>query len=130
MFEALSQQIIQRAQAEASERGLSVCVSVVDDAGLLSGFLRMDNVIPGAIDVSHKKARTAALFRTDSDKLGAGAQPGGPIYTLEATNGGLIGFGGGIVLHDRDGKVIGAVGVAGASVEADQAIALKAAGRS
>lgn len=129
MFEAISQQVIQRAQSLARAQGFSVCISVVDDAGLLHGFLRMDDAVPGAIDVSIKKARTAALFRTDSLELGAAAQPGGAIYTLEATNGGLISFGGGVVLRDED-RVIGAVGVAGATVEADQAIAFKAAGRS
>ncbi|MEN5267242.1 MULTISPECIES: heme-binding protein [Pseudomonadota] len=129
MFEAISQQVIQRAQSLARAQGFSVCISVVDDAGLLRGFLRMDDAVPGAIDVSIKKARTAALFRTDSLELGAAAQPGGAIYTLEATNGGLISFGGGVVLRDED-RVIGAVGVAGATVEADQAIAFKAAGRS
>ncbi|MNP00527.1 hypothetical protein D3C76_923190 [compost metagenome] len=59
--------------------------------------------------------------------IGEGARPAGAIYTLEATNGGLISFGGGVVLQDAQGKVIGAVGIAGATVEADQIIALGAA---
>jgi uncharacterized protein GlcG (DUF336 family) len=130
MFESISQNVIQSAQLLAQEQGFAICISVVDDAGLLRGFLRMDDAVPGAIDVSFKKARMAALFRTDSSDIGAAAQPGGAIYTLEATNGGLISFGGGIVLKDSEGKVIGAVGVAGATVEADQEIALKSAGRS
>lgn len=130
MFESISQNVIQSAQLLAQEQGFAICISVVDDAGLLRGFLRMDDAVPGAIDVSFKKARMAALFRTDSRDIGAAAQPGGAIYTLEATNGGLISFGGGIVLKDSEGKVIGAVGVAGATVEADQEIALKSAGRS
>ena len=130
MFESIYQNVIQSARLLAQEQGYAVCISVVDDAGLLCGFLRMDNAVPGAIDVSFKKARMAALFRTDSRDIGAAAQPGGAIYTLEATNGGLISFGGGIVLKDCHGKVIGAVGVAGATVETDQEIALKSAGRS
>lgn len=129
MFEQLFLEVINRAQTLAREQGFAVCVSVVDDAGLLRHFVRMDNAVPGAIDVSFKKARTAALFRTDSAQLGAEAQPGGSIYSLEATNGGLISFGGGVVLHNDQGQVIGAVGVAGATVEADQVIALRAAGR-
>ncbi|MEC5318156.1 heme-binding protein [Brenneria populi subsp. brevivirga] len=129
MFESLSRQVIERAQTLARERGFAVCISVVDDSGLLRAFLRMDDAVPGAIDVALKKARTAALFRTDSGEIGAAAQPGGAIYTLESTNGGLISFGGGIVLRDAQGKAVGAVGVAGATVEDDQAIALKAAGR-
>lgn len=129
LTETLIQQTITRAQTRAREQGYAVCIAVVDDSGLLRGFLRMDDAVPGAIDVSIKKARTASLFRTDSLDLGQVAQPGGAIYTLEATNGGLISFGGGIVLHGDDGRVIGAVGVAGATVPDDQALALYAAGR-
>lgn len=129
MFEQLSRYVTDRAITQAREQGFAICVSVVDDAGLLRHFVRMDDVVPGAIDVSLKKARTAALFRTDSADLGVQAQPGGAIYSLESTNGGLISFGGGVVLYDQHGKVIGAVGVAGATVEADQLIALHAGGR-
>ncbi|BBG31430.1 GlcG/HbpS family heme-binding protein [Zymobacter palmae] len=126
LTETLIQQTIARAQTRAREQGYAVCIAVVDDSGLLRGFLRMDDAVPGA---SIKKARTASLFRTDSLDLGQMAQPGGAIYTLEATNGGLISFGGGIVLHGDDGRMIGAVGVAGATVPDDQALALYAAGR-
>jgi uncharacterized protein GlcG (DUF336 family) len=122
-------QVIERARASACARRFAVNIAVVDESGLLRGFLRMDDAVPGAIDVSIKKARTAALFRTDSLELGAAAQPGGAIYTLESSNGGLISFGGGIVLRDAQGRAVGAVGVAGATVEADQAIALEAAAR-
>lgn len=127
--ESIVQQVIERARNLAHAQQFAINISVVDDSGLLRGFLRMDDAVPGAIDVSIKKARTAALFRTDSLTLGTAAQPGGAIYTLEATNGGLISFGGGVVLYDAQNRVIGAVGVAGATVEADQAIALFAAGR-
>lgn len=127
--EPIVQQVIERARNLAHAQQFAINISVVDDSGLLRGFLRMDDAAPGAIDVSIKKARTAALFRTDSLTLGAAAQPGGAIYTLEATNGGLISFGGGVVLYDEQNRVIGAVGVAGGTVEADQAIALFAAGR-
>ncbi|ABK47510.1 GlcG/HbpS family heme-binding protein [Enterobacter hormaechei] len=130
LSEATIQSVIERALVIAREQGFAINIAVVNDAGLLQGFLSMDGAVPGAIDVSIKKARTAALFRTDSLELGAAAQPGGAIYTLEATNGGLISFGGGVVLHDELGRTIGAVGVAGATVEADQIIALQAAGRS
>lgn len=129
MIEAIAQKIIQRTQDIARREGYPLCISIVDTSGLPCAFLRMDDVIPGAIEIAVKKARTAALFRTDSISIGAEARPGGSIYTLEATNGGLICFGGGVVLYDDAGKVIGALGVSGAPAEVDQAIALEAAGR-
>ncbi|MGL5291557.1 MAG: GlcG/HbpS family heme-binding protein [Enterovibrio sp.] len=112
---------------QALQQNFTICVSVVDQAGLLVHFERMDSALLGAIDVAIKKARTAALFQTNSAELGAAAQPGGAIYTLEATNGGLISFGGGVVLRNEQGQVIGAIGVAGATVEADESIAQFAA---
>ncbi len=129
MNESLVLQVIERARSAAAKEGLKVCISVVDASGLMSGFLRMDDALPGSIDVSMKKARTAALFRCDSADIGQRACPGGIIYTLEATNGGMISFGGGVTIKDDSGKVIGAVGISGASVDQDQAIALYAAGR-
>ncbi|EPD2587634.1 GlcG/HbpS family heme-binding protein [Vibrio cholerae] len=123
----LAKQITAIAIQQAKRQEFNICVSVVDQAGLLVHFERMDNALLGAIDVAIKKARTAALFQTNSAELGAIAQPGGAIYTLEATNGGLISFGGGVILRNEQGNVIGAIGVAGATVEADEAIAQLAA---
>ncbi|KJQ87557.1 hypothetical protein UF05_11035 [Vibrio sp. S457-15] len=122
----LAKQITAIAIQQAKQQEFNICVSVVDQAGLLVHFERMDNALLGAIDVAIKKARTAALFQTNSAELGAIAQPGGAIYTLEATNGGLISFGG-VILRNEQGNVIGAIGVAGATVEADEAIAQVAA---
>lgn len=116
------QRVVEEVTAAAQQRGFAVSVAVVDQAGHLVAFRRMDGALAGPIDVSIKKARTAALFGTDSSDLGQVAQPGGTIYTLEHTNGGLISFGGGVQLHQAD-QSLGAIGVAGASVEADEELA-------
>ncbi|MGN9796357.1 GlcG/HbpS family heme-binding protein [Streptomyces sp. OZ13] len=116
------QQVVQAVTSAAHQRGFAVSVAVVDQAGHLVTFHRMDGALAGPIDVSIKKARTAALFGTDSIALGQDAQPGGAIYTLEHTNGGLISFGGGVQLRQA-GQTLGAVGVAGATVEADEELA-------
>ncbi|NIF75677.1 heme-binding protein, partial [Burkholderia sp. Ap-962] len=102
-------------------------VTVVDATAYPVAFARMDDRFLGAIDGAYRKARTAALFRADSVEVGANFQPGGPAYALENTNGGLIGVGGGVLLRDAQGRVLGAIGVSGASAEQDQAIAEAAA---
>lgn len=127
MFEQISRDAIRKVTALAQEKKYAVCISVVDSAGLLRSFLRMDGAVAGAIDVSVKKARTAALFGTDSASLGQEARPGGKVYSLEATNGGMISFGGGVVLRSDSGEILGAIGVAGATVDADQQLALAGA---
>ena len=51
------------------------------------------------------------------------SQPGGPLYGIEVSNGGLITFPGGLPLKAEDGTVIGAIGVSGSTVENDHAVA-------
>jgi uncharacterized protein GlcG (DUF336 family) len=51
------------------------------------------------------------------------AQPGGPLYGIEASNHGrLIVFAGGIPLISES-RVVGAIGVSGGTVEQDQEVA-------
>jgi uncharacterized protein GlcG (DUF336 family) len=102
-------------------------ISVVDEGAQVVAFVRLDGVFLGSIDVAHRKARTAALFETDSGVLGPNFHPNGSAYSLENSNGGLIGFGGGVVLRDPGKVFIGAVGVSGGSVEQDEIIAQAAA---
>lgn len=126
MSQHLFTQLIDQAKNEANKHHVNISISCVDDSGLLRNFIRMDDAVAGSVDVAIKKARTAALFGTNSLELGQYAQPGGSIYTLEHTNGGLISFGGGVVVKDAQGKILGALGVAGATVELDQEIAVAA----
>ena len=55
--------------------------------------------------------------------IGRLSQPGGPLYQIEVSNGGLITFPGGVPIKDGAGNVIGAIGVSGSSVENDHAVA-------
>ncbi|MFF3513249.1 heme-binding protein [Streptomyces sp. NPDC002573] len=127
---ALIEKLIAAAKEEALQRGFPpVNISVCDRAAHLAGFLRMDGAILGTVDAAHRKARTAALFESDSATLGGVAHPDGPSYMVEHTNGGLINFGGGVVIRDAGGAVVGAIGISGASVAEDEIIAEAAASR-
>ncbi|MGB0863028.1 MAG: GlcG/HbpS family heme-binding protein, partial [Saprospiraceae bacterium] len=55
--------------------------------------------------------------------IGGLSQPGGSLYNIEHSNGGLITFPGGIPIKNANGDVIGAIGVSGSSVENDHAVA-------
>ena len=55
--------------------------------------------------------------------IGELSQPGGSLYNIEHSNGGLITFPGGIPITAAGGAVIGAIGVSGSSVEDDHAVA-------
>jgi uncharacterized protein GlcG (DUF336 family) len=89
----------------------------------LVSFHRMDNAWLGSLDISIKKAKTARFFDMNSGEIGKLSQPGGPLYNIEHSNGGLITFAGGVIIKDASGKIIGAIGVSGGMVDQDHAVA-------
>ena len=76
-----------------------------------------------AEDAAVTKAKTARWFDMPTGGLGEMSQPGGSLYAIEHSNGGLITFPGGLPLKNADGSVIGAVGVSGSTVDDDHAVA-------
>jgi hypothetical protein len=57
-------------------------IAIVDPAGLLVAFHRMDNAFPGSIDISIKKARTTVLFNGAYSTADLTAAAKGPLYGL------------------------------------------------
>jgi uncharacterized protein GlcG (DUF336 family) len=98
-------------------------IAVVDSGTNLIAFAHMDNAWLGSIDISQKKARTARYFNMPTGEIGKLSQPGGPLYNIEHSNGGLISFPGGVPIKNAAGDIIGAVGVSGDSVENDHIVA-------
>lgn len=111
------------AVAKAGEIGTKMNVAVVDAGANLKAFARMDGAWLGSVDIAQRKARTARFFDMPSGEIGKLAQPGGPLYNIEHSNGGLITFPGGIPLRNAEGTVIGAIGVSGSTVENDHLVA-------
>ncbi|MFT5645787.1 MAG: hypothetical protein ACI976_000461 [Aureispira sp.] len=98
-------------------------IAVVDAGANLVAFARMDGAWLGSLDISIKKAKTARFFDMNTGIIGELSQPGGPLFNIEHSNGGLISFPGGIPVKNAAGDVIGAIGVSGSSVENDHAVA-------
>lgn len=109
--------------AAAERMGVAMNIAVVDDGARLIHFARMDGAWLGSVDVAIKKATTAVLFRMSTAALGEETRPGGSLYGIEVSNGGLIAFGGGIPITDPEGRTIGGIGVSGGAVEQDVAVA-------
>jgi uncharacterized protein GlcG (DUF336 family) len=118
-----SHAILAAAMKKAEETGTKMDIAVVDAGGNLKAFIRMDGAWLGSIDIAIKKAKTARYFDMPTGDLGKASQPGGPLYNIEVSNGGLITFPGGIPLKDADGTIIGAIGVSGSTVENDHVVA-------
>lgn len=119
--EAFKALLAAKENAEASN--VLVNIAVVDAGANLKAFIRMDESYLGSIDVAIKKAKTARYFNIDTGKLGELTQPGGIIYNIEHSNDGLVTFPGGLPIKNKDGKIIGAIGVSGGTIEQDRAIA-------
>ena len=119
--------VLASAEKRAAELEVPMAIAVVDDGGNLKAQHRMDGASLAAIEVSLGKAFTAVATNASTADLAAQCQPGQPLYGLQAThNGKIVIFGGGVPLR-ANGKLVGAVGTSGGSVEEDVIVAEAAA---
>ncbi|WP_299458704.1 heme-binding protein [uncultured Microscilla sp.] len=118
-----AERIIAGAKIQAAVLDTKMNIAIVDAGANLLAFARMDGAWLGSLDISIKKAKTARFFDMNTGNIGELAQPGGPLYNIEHSNGGLISFPGGIPIKNSEGEVIGAIGVSGSTVENDHAVA-------
>src|ERR671921_147676 len=110
---AQAQAIVEAAIAASTDKGVLMDIAVVDAGANLKAFARMDGAWLGSIDIAMKKARTARFFNFPTGAIGELSQPGGPLYQIEVSNGGLITFPRGVPLATADGTVFGGIGVSG-----------------
>jgi cob(I)alamin adenosyltransferase len=119
----VARQLILAAERRAQDLGLPVVAAVVDAAGHLLALERQEGALIASVDIAWKKAYTAATLKMPTHALAELAQPGRPLFGIEATNEGrLVIFGGGFPLLNGD-QVMGAVGVSGGTVEQDIEVA-------
>ncbi|BAP32434.1 uncharacterized protein CHSO_3397 [Chryseobacterium sp. StRB126] len=115
--------ILNAAIEKAKSLNLPVSIAVVDTGGHLVAFARLDSVY-GVIDFAIKKARTAVMFGVGSDIMGtiiAGAELHS--YGMINSNDGLLTIAGGVVIKNKDGVVIGAIGCSGGTTDQDKEVA-------
>ena len=118
-----AEKAIKAAKAKATKLKVAMNIAIVDSGTNLVAFARMDNAWLGSIDIAMKKAKTARYFNFPTGEIGKLSQPGGPLFNIEHSNGGLISFPGGVVIKNTKGEIIGAIGVSGDSVENDHTVA-------
>ncbi|SNR31466.1 Uncharacterized conserved protein GlcG, DUF336 family [Lutibacter agarilyticus] len=116
--------VVFEAKKKAEASNVLVNIAVVDAGANLKAFIRMDESFLGSIDVAIKKAKTARYFNIATGDLGKLTQPGGIIYNIEVSNNGLITFPGGVPIKNNEGKIIGAIGISGGTIEQDHEIAI------
>lgn len=120
---AEAQKVIAAAEKKSKELDVKMDIAVVDSGANLTAFARMDGAWLGSVDIAIKKAKTARYFDMNTGEIGKLSQPGESLFNIEHSNNGLITFPGGVPLKNKNGEIIGAVGVSGSSVENDHAVA-------
>ena len=120
---AQAEKIMAAAQEKATAIDTKMNIAIVDAGANLVAFARMDGAWLGSADIALKKAKTARFFDMNSGDIGELSQPGGSLYNIEHSNGGLISFPGGVLIKDGQGNIMGAIGVSGSTVENDHTVA-------
>ena len=107
--------------AEARKNNWAMAIAIVDTAGDLVYFEKMDDTQVGSVEVAQSKARSAARFKRPTkafqDALAAGGE-GLRILALD----GAIPVDGGLPMV-VGGKIVGAIGVSGGTSAQDGQVA-------
>jgi len=117
---AAARAAIDAVQDEARSMGVAMSCAVVDSGDQLVAFERMDAADLVGITLALDKAYTALVNRMPTRDLAPIVQPGTEFYGYDSAAGGrMIVFAGGMPL-ERDGVLVGAVGVSGGDADQDQ----------
>ena len=117
-----AQTVLQAARESAQQRNAPSAIAVVDPAGDLLAFQRMDGVRPASADLAIGKARTAARLQRPTAEIEDNINRGRTAFVTAN----IAALGGGMPIR-VNGEVVGAVGIAGLSKETDVDIANSAA---
>jgi glc operon protein GlcG len=120
--QAGAQTVLQAAKESADQRNAPSAIAVVDPAGDLLAFQRMDHVRPASVDLAIGKARTAARLQRPTAEIEDNINHGRTAFVTAD----IMALRGGMPIR-VNGEVVGAVGVAGLSKETDTGIANTAA---
>jgi len=107
---------IQACQELARSNNWNMAVVIIDRGEDIVASFRMDEALPAAYKGATLKAQTALSWSMPTEKVGEFTEQRPEFKQFP----GLLTIGGGEPVFSADGKLIGAVGVAGGYVEHDQ----------
>jgi uncharacterized protein GlcG (DUF336 family) len=112
--------------AEARKNSFTMAIAVVDTAGNLVYFEKMDGTQTGSVNVSIEKARSAVLFKRPTKSFQDTVAQGGAGLRMLGLPG-AVPVEGGIPLTEG-GKIVGAIGASGGTSDQDGQCAQAGAG--
>ena len=111
-------------RVKACEMGVNAVVAVSNSGGNPVTVQCMNDSYIASYDIALNKAFTVVALKMPTTTLKQLAQPGESLYGIQFTNNGrIVIFGGGIPLYNKEGKIIGGLGVSGGSEEQDTLLA-------
>jgi uncharacterized protein GlcG (DUF336 family) len=122
----MAKAVADAAEAEAKKNNWAMAIAIVTPSGDLAYFRRMDNTQYASTTIALHKAKAAATFKratkTFEDRVASGG-----IGLTALTLDGMIASEGGLPIM-VGGKVVGAIGVSGATGQQDGQTAMAGAG--
>lgn len=120
---SVAQHLVEHLVADAKSRfGKPVCVAICDSYGFLIAFGRADGAPVRSIAISQQKAYTSVRIGTTTTAFHQRLQrEGTPVgYYCDSL---FTALPGGALLTDKEGRVVGAVGISGLAPDQDQLLA-------
>ncbi|MFA9378861.1 MAG: cob(I)yrinic acid a,c-diamide adenosyltransferase [Lachnotalea sp.] len=120
----IAKKLIDKIETYSLQKGINAVVAVCNPDGNMIAVHNMDGAFLASFDVAIKKAYTAVAVKMATIELGKLAIPGGTFYGVDkADNGRIIIIGGGVPLT-LENRIIGGLGISGATGEQDHEIAM------
>jgi uncharacterized protein GlcG (DUF336 family) len=113
---------IAAAMAKAKQMGQKMSIAIVDDAGLLKAFLRMDGASEMTLRIAQDKAYTSACLGRATHAFWDFVKNDPPLLHGIVNYPRVIVFGGGYPIIEN-GRVIGAIGISGGHYSDDMEVA-------
>lgn len=115
--------ILHGARLHSEKIGVPMCTAVVDDAGVLIAFERLDGGKVSSVSIAIDKAFTAAAAKKTTAFYGDESEPNSPTWRISGTNGGRFCTIGGGVPVIVNSAVVGGIGVSSGTAAQDIAVA-------
>ncbi len=115
---AAADHLASEALAHAERKGWKVVVAIVDPAGSLVAFRRMDGVSPVTGEIAMDKAYTSATLRRSTKALAERMTASADMTMGMANRPRLMAWQGGLPVIE-DGHIIGGMGISGAAGHED-----------
>jgi len=119
-----AQKLSAKVRQKAKSMGVNAVVAISNKGANPVLVEVSDDAFIASYDIALNKAYTVVSLKMSTKELSKLAKPEGSLYGIQFTNNGkIVVFGGGEPLTNKDGQIIGGIGVSGGSEEQDTELA-------